>query len=139
MIIKIYSNTLLSSCAVKSICGFLGSSYAIIVIHDNAAGCNSEQEVQTKCDTLSVENISVNDEFSIFPNPAENEITITFVKSGIAPGTGISILTPVGQEILLQSITGPSGRIDISNLPRGIYFVRFANDRTNQVGKFIKQ
>jgi hypothetical protein len=86
-----------------------------------------------------VENIIVNDEFSIYPNPAENKIMITFVTPGISPGTCISITAPCGQEILHQPIIGPAEEIDISNLPTGMYFVRLTNNRTMQVRKFIRQ
>jgi hypothetical protein len=44
-----------------------------------------------------------------------------------------------GQQLLKQEITKQNTTIDISNLPSGVYIVHFTNDKTVEVGKFIKQ
>jgi hypothetical protein len=40
---------------------------------------------------------------------------------------------------MTRQITSPKTQIDISNLPNGVYFVRLTNDKTMEVGKFVKQ
>jgi len=47
----IYNNNSLSSCDVTSICLYLASPGGTIDIHDNAAGCNSQLEVQVSCES----------------------------------------------------------------------------------------
>jgi hypothetical protein len=44
-----------------------------------------------------------------------------------------------GEEVLSLTLINPKTKIDISNLPNGIYFVRVTNDKTVEVTKFIKQ
>ena len=44
-----------------------------------------------------------------------------------------------GQEIITRPITEPKTQIDINNLPSGVYFVRLTNDKTVEVGKFVKK
>jgi hypothetical protein len=74
---------------------------------------------------------------SIYPNPAHDNITIetSFALSQVQ----LSISNLNGQQLITSQITLPKTQIDISNLPGGVYFVRLTNDKTVEVGKFIKQ
>jgi len=45
----IYENSSLSSCEVYSVCSYLSSPNGSIDIHDNAPGCNTQQEVEDNC------------------------------------------------------------------------------------------
>lgn len=47
--IQITYNKLLSSCDIQFICDHLASPKVDINIHDNAEGCNNQQEVETAC------------------------------------------------------------------------------------------
>jgi len=73
---------------------------------------------------------------SIYPNPATDKITIE--TSAIPTKSQLSIMNLSSQEILTRQITEPKTQIDISNLPSGVYFVRLTNDKSVEVGKFIK-
>ncbi len=70
--------------------------------------------------------LSTQQAFSIFPNPATNEIQIT---SGLG---NISILDPLGRSYEVKQ-TGNS--LDISSLPSGVYFVSDGASRA----KFVKE
>jgi hypothetical protein len=74
---------------------------------------------------------------SIYPNPAIDKITVEIL--GITKESQLSIINSTGQELISQQTIGPKTIIDISNLPSGVYFVRLTNDKTVEVGKFIKQ
>lgn len=67
----------------------------------------------------------------IYPNPAQNNITISSTDNQILFG---SILNIQGIELMYFEVTG-SQTLDISNLAPGIYFVKLAN---HKVEKFIK-
>jgi Domain of unknown function (DUF5060)/Secretion system C-terminal sorting domain len=73
----------------------------------------------------------------VSPNPASDKITI--VTYAIPTKGQLSIMNPNGQEILTRQISEPKTMIDISKLPAGVYFVWLTNNRTMEVGKFIKQ
>ena len=45
----IYGNGCLFTCEVQSICDYLASPNGTVNIHDNAIGCNSQQEVEEEC------------------------------------------------------------------------------------------
>ncbi len=70
----------------------------------------------------------------MFPNPAAEKITIEAQTRG-----SLTILNLEGQKLLIHQITEHKTQIDISSLPKGVYFVRITNDRMVEVGKIIKQ
>jgi hypothetical protein len=79
----------------------------------------------------------VNDLISIFPNPAIDKITIE--TSGVVKESYLEIVNIEGQKLMTSQITQSQTQIDISSLPSGVYFVRLTNDKTVELGKFVKQ
>lgn len=130
-------NISLSNCAVQSICDYLANPNGPIIIQNNATGCNSQAEVDTACQYLSVGNLVCEDTFSIYPNPTSDFITIEI--STIQTQIHLSIMNLNCQQLITRQISEPKTQIDISNLPSGVYFVRLTGEKIVQVGKFIKQ
>ena len=83
------------------------------------------------------EHISNGKTLTIYPNPASTFITVeTNAAKAISQ---LSITNLNGQQLISRQITDPKTQIDISNLPNGVYFVRLTNDKSVEVGKFVKQ
>ena len=80
---------------------------------------------------------ATNSNLSVFPNPANDKITIEI--SGKTNESNLAIVNIEGQELISQQVTEPKTTIDISTLPSGVYFVRLTNDKTIEVGKFMKK
>ena len=119
--LRVYSNDSLSKCAVKSICRFLSNPNGKIGFNNNLPGCNSAEEIQAMCDTLSIPENFPETQYLLYPNPAFDELTIS-------NGTGkaisrINIFNQIG-EIVLQ-IDQTNEPICISNLCTGYYLVEF--------------
>jgi hypothetical protein len=74
--------------------------------------------------------------FSLCPNPATDKITIETI--GETQDLYFEIVNIEGHQIMTNQITQPKTMIDISELPSGVYFVRLTNERTVEIGKFIK-
>jgi len=87
--------------------------------------------------TTGIKGLKDSFNFSLFPNPATDKITIEI--SGEKVECNLTIVNIEGQELITRQINKPKTQIDISSLPGGIYFVRLMGERTIQVGKFIKQ
>jgi hypothetical protein len=130
----IYSNASLSTCEVKSICEYLANPNGMIYIHENNAGCNSQQEVEDACATNGVESLIPESSMSIYPNPACDNITIKSPTKG-----HLSILNLNGQELLQQEITETIITFDISTLPAGVYLVKRIINNAIEFGKLIKE
>lgn len=149
--LRISGNSLLSTCEVVSICDFLASPIGTIVIEDNAPGCNSQAEVEAACGVGIAESAVVSSQslVSIYPNPSTTQITIETgetipefparTTNVVQSGGLISIFNSHGQEVISQEITAPGATIDISQLPKGIYFVKMTGDNSVEVVKIVKQ
>jgi hypothetical protein len=74
---------------------------------------------------------------SLYPNPASNLITVETLST--LTQYQLSIMNVDGQQLITRQITQPKTQLDISNLPSGVYFVRITNNRTLELGKFVKQ
>jgi hypothetical protein len=73
----------------------------------------------------------------LYPNPATDKITIKL--SGMTQGGNLTIVDIEGQQLITRQITEPKTHVDINSLPSGVYFVRVTNEKTVEVGKFVKQ
>ncbi|MCC6838218.1 MAG: T9SS type A sorting domain-containing protein [Bacteroidia bacterium] len=91
---------------------------------------------------VSINEISKNDNLTIYPNPSNNEITIVF-ENASSVNTQITIQSVLGQTVYSESMRASIGKqtktLDISSLQNGLYFVQLkAHDVVYSV-RFIKQ
>jgi PKD repeat protein len=100
-------------------------------------------ENEITSDVIIPENITKTEEFTIQPNPATDYIEIMDSIGACSNGNEaspinsefIQIFNTFGEIILTVEQTSPSvQRLDISNLPSGIYFIKIGN----RVEKFVK-
>ncbi len=71
---------------------------------------------------------------SIYPNPVESQLTI----NSDLPFSKITIYNSLGQKVyLLEKEVSTMQRMDISNLSKGLYFIKM--NESEQVFKFIKK
>jgi len=137
--LHIYENPSLSNCAVQSICDYLAAPNGTVEIHDNAIGCNSEEEVDSACVYLSNGNAYDLSSFLIYPNPASTQINIElpYIPSAYK-NTTLVILNNFEQQLLVYKILQPRLVLDVSELSDGIYFLKIINQGDVLVKKFVK-
>jgi hypothetical protein len=128
------NNQSLTTCEIQSICDYVVNPPGPLEIHDNAVGCNSPQEVEAACATISVEESKLHPELLVYPNPSSTLITIETSNKGY-----LSILNLNSQVIVMHPITVNKTLIDISNLPSSVYIIRYQNENTVKNVKIIKQ
>jgi len=131
--LNISNNSSLSTCEVQSICDYLSDPSGTISISNNETGCNSQSEVETACENVSIEEFMSNKLFEIFPNPAKNKLTIRNNKELIIKG--INIINQLGEKV--YSTKTNVNIIDISKLNTGIYFVEIIAGHNNFRKKLI--
>lgn len=72
----------------------------------------------------SVQGVSAN--VSVYPNPAQSDLNVTFDRSmGVEK---VAIYNLIGKKVKSYRVTGESAKLNISDTPSGIYFVRFMNN-----------
>lgn len=112
----------------------------VSVEEETANGCvgNSEEFTVIIDDCTEIGEINEYD-FSIYPNPANNEITISH-KAGLEIGSEILIYNSMGQIILEKTITNQNRqKIDIASLKNGMYFLEIVSKEVSIARKtFIK-
>jgi hypothetical protein len=134
--LNINNNLNLEECDVYSICQYLAAPNGPIQIYNNASGCNSEEEVEQHCLT-TIEEIDTGKGITIIPNPSKDKITIS--SSAITGITQLSIFNVSGEKVMERKLTDNETQIDISALPRGVYFVKLQNEKMVEVGKMVKE
>jgi hypothetical protein len=130
--IKITYNDSLSDCDIKNICEFLLSPFGIKEIHDNAPGCNSQEEVEAACFTSIEDNIA-KEGITLFPNPATSFITIN-VNEGLPIEEAI-IYNHLGQKALVA--VPVNNTVDVSGLTPGIYFIEVITSESRAGTKLV--
>jgi hypothetical protein len=132
----IHHNDTLAECDVAGICAYLVSPGGTVEIYANEMGCDSPDEVQAACLT-TVEEIKTGNGITIIPNPSNDKVTIS--SHAISGNTQLLIFNVGGEKVLERKLTDPETQLDISALPRGVYFVRVQDEERIEVMKLIKQ
>ncbi len=78
-----------------------------------------------------------NNYLSIYPNPAQGNITIEI--SGTDNNTTASVYNLQGQMLLQQTLTVAKTEMDISSLPNGVYVIKLNTENGVAVKKFVKE
>ncbi|MFA5418936.1 MAG: T9SS type A sorting domain-containing protein, partial [Bacteroidales bacterium] len=128
----IFDNSSLSYCEVQSVCDYLSSPNGIIYIYNNAAGCDTQTEVESACSVVGL-STHKEPEIKIYPNPANKNLYISNI-FGLTI-KDLTIYNLLGQEILHET-TIPN-EIDLSNLEHGIYVVEIELENSRIKRKLI--
>lgn len=89
----------------------------------------------TYTDTMGANVHSFVDDFSIFPNPAKDVLTL---KSKF-PIDSFSIYSVTGNEIFSSDAISKIHSLSIQNLANGVYFLKAESDGISVVRKFVKR
>jgi PKD repeat protein len=84
------------------------------------------------------DNAASADKIKIFPNPTTGEINVNI--SELEHAAELQVLSIQGklvEKYTLQPATGLSKKLDLSNQPKGVYFIRVTNGEYNHVEKVI--
>lgn len=118
-------NSFYSVCFTDANTGYVAGAYGTILKTTNGGG------------TGFPESPEVSKQLKIYPNPAEDNITVE--SPALTANTFLSIVNVNGQVLMERMITDHKTSMDISNLPGGVYFIRVKNDRMVETGKIVKE
>ncbi len=90
-----------------------------------------------------IASIPADELFSIYPNPASNQLTIHTPSSFSASAT-VSIINVLGEVVRTLPMSllereGEDAAIDIHNLPAGMYFLQMKSENGNDTKRFVKE
>jgi hypothetical protein len=104
--------------------------------------CASPGTVVSGIDSCAsgVNNVTVDNSFSVFPNPASGIFTATFQAAGSANYT-VKITNTLGQVVYKEELNNFSGtyskQMDISSYGKGVYILSISNAKDTDVKKVI--
>jgi hypothetical protein len=139
--LSIYDNSVLSECDIWNICYYLNNTSGIVDIHDNASGCDTEDEISEACLT-SVCNIDFQDKITISPNPLNSTTFIQYtlhqnslVIIKIMDLSGRLVVSLVNE---IQQQGEQKIEFNTTGLPAGIYFCVLKTNEGVQMRKIVK-
>lgn len=86
--------------------------------------------------TLNNEDFVADNNFFVYPIPADNELNFSNLNN--IEISNISINDISGKQVVSLNANAITNAIDVSNLQSGVYFIRFTTDAQSIVKKFIK-
>jgi hypothetical protein len=107
----------------------------------NGANTGANGSYHVICGTVSLFEQYVYHELSVWPNPAKDNIEIKFKYIGDKEVVGqVSIMDINGKTVIENNFNSTANQpINISELPNGVYFLKFINKEWSLTQKFIKQ
>lgn len=137
-----YSGTGVNENNFNPILAGLGS-HVITYIFMNAAGC-SDTATQTinVVECVGVNELANNNNLSVYPNPAKDMFTITYVAKGTSDIT-VKLYNAAGEIVFNETKKQVSGEykksIDLSGKSTGVYYLQLVSDKETVVRKVVKQ
>ncbi len=117
--IMIFDNSNLSECEVKSVCDYIAIPTSVVTAYDNSEGCSSVAEIDTACAYASINTMSFEELYHIYPQPASNRLNIDRYNGSEIEN--VKIYNQMGS--LLINISEPGKTIDITLLKPGMYVI----------------
>lgn len=115
------------------------TSYITIAAQPVAYGWNHLDDLQLTNVTSIYNLFSTDGSFSIFPDPFQNEITISLpVNYGYKLPADLKIFDVYGKEVLSQHINETNTRFQTSNFPPGNYFLKVTSNGNTIIKRIVK-
>lgn len=120
----ITSNPYLTQCDVESICSYLAAPGGSIAIGSNGIGCDSQEEILEACFSSTNEAPKIVNNITVYPNPTSNSLFLLTKNPTL--NSEITLFNPLGQIVTHQK--GIIDKLDISDFPKGIYFMLYKSN-----------
>mgnify|MGYP000978713062 CR=1 FL=1 len=104
-----------------------------LVVNEGACMSNSSNTINY----TSIRNIANQNQFKLYPNPAQNMVTIACDSFDASQNINIAIADLAGRIVAEQKADGYQTEIDVTNLSNGTYFVTLQNGENKAVSKLV--
>lgn len=105
------------------------------VVEQTICGLTKTDTVKVDVWPVSINGITNGQQVGIYPNPATNQL---FVKQGNLVFTQAVIYNQLGQLVSKHLLNDKETKLDITDLPVGVYQISLESDRGKEVRRFVK-
>lgn len=105
------------------------------VVEQTLCGLIKRDTVVVSVFPTAVNGITNSKQLSIYPNPASTELSINME---LPIFSHVNILNSLGQMVSTHSITQQETKLDISSLPKGVYYLQLSGEKGREVRSFVK-
>lgn len=109
-----------------SACNYNSQAFVIGGNNGGQYGLNNYIEYTQYCSTNSIEEVDLNREIQLFPNPASETLTISLPEN--ASTTECILVDNLGKEMKRFSVSGVENILDVSDLNKGIYLLKIGEE-----------
>lgn len=115
----------------------LDSLYTITLNYDSlcSTGITTGTITLDTMSYLEVEEIKVEGEFLLYPNPVANQLSV--ISNQLSGKSLVTIYNLLGEKIFEQETSSPKTEINLATQPNGIYFLRLRSNEKIFSEKFI--
>ena len=85
-----------------------------------------------KTTSINTANTALSENIQLYPNPANNHVNVVYSRS--LNVKNIAVYNLIGRMVKIYKVGNTSAKLDIDDLPSGVYFVRLLNDKGIIVG-----
>jgi len=130
----LYTNPLLNSCAISSVCGILENPEATVVVQANGIDCSDPEIIRMDC-LVSVNTLPGFPSLELYPNPTSGELHISTLTFGEKPFEYMDIYNSTGARVLHGFF---ESKLALAFLDPGVYtIVCLTKDLEIATGRFM--
>lgn len=98
----------------------------------------AQRSINPKTSGIKFSMSSANNGFSFYPNPSTDRVVFSINDYTFSIKSSIAILDETGKEIKSMNVTSNKTEMDISQLPEGMYIVKFIKNEAVFFYKLLK-
>ncbi|MGE5108901.1 MAG: M43 family zinc metalloprotease [Sphingobacteriales bacterium] len=119
---------------------FASGGARVVILSSN--GCSSITKVTQNQSSFVISanesSARLNNDLRVYPSPVRSFLTVELVNYSGGLQT-VRFFNLMGQQVLQTSISQSSAKINVANLPRGIYLIKVGAGKEEKLQQFIKE
>jgi hypothetical protein len=100
--------------------GFQDIELTVTDTNGNTSTCTTTVFVSS---VVGIETYSTSEDFKVFPNPGNGVLTLEYTATSFPEDALLKVFSATGKEVFAQTLRTLNGRIDLSGLARGTYYL----------------
>lgn len=99
----------------------IGSMTSVTIRFSESLNSKTATFIATKVPTGVTSVTRIEDDVVLYPNPAKDDLNVVFSNTTVR---NIAVYNLIGKIVSIYKVNGNSAKLNVSNIPSGIYFVR---------------